>query len=597
MAAPRLPSVLEVFKNPKLIRAYSGQMLEDMTERVLQFERALTGATNVPDSPVDMALDHPAYQWMDAPHLHLIGDRIADAVRRTKEENAAAALLVTLPPRHAKSTLCSIWTPFWYLAQYPQDWVLFISYEADFAKRWGTQVRRLIELYGERYNMKLNPTKTAGDDWELASGGGMHTTGAGGSISGRPAQLLLCDDLVKDSNEARSPHQREVMWEWWETTVQQRIESDTTTVLIGTRWFEDDILGRVQQASDDGSGPKFDTIWMPAKAIERKPDDPESMKLPPDLLNRKPGEGLWTTHVQRSGKVWGQEYYDHIEETRTPTVWACVYQGLPTLPGGNMVDPAWWRFYRVTELPTTFDRACQSWDLSLDAEKKSDSRHAGLVLYRIGALIYIRAGFAEHCDINRVASTLRSWSQVFPFAKIKLLERATSGVALKQTMQSQVYGILAWPPKGRQKGSKEAELDAIIPAIQSGNVLLPLNPDGSQPKWVKELIHELKAFPRGQHDDFVDALSQGVNYLLPGIRSAVDQAHDEAKSRTESQSAEEQHTARMHAMIKKFGEPKRQAMLDHQRREDRSMIPFPMGFNGAGVGRFSRFFGGRRNRL
>lgn len=524
--------------------------LNEQLKRVLQ---AMGGADNVPADPVSLAISKPKYAWMDTPHIRYLGEEVAAVVERS------GAIVVCMPPRHAKTHTCSIWTPFWYLAQFPEDQVFFLSYEANFARKWGAKVRNLVELYGEEFGLELNPKKTAGDDWELTSGGGMNTSGVGGGIGGKPAKLLIADDLLKNQDEANSADQREKVWDWWESTVLQRVEPDTTIILIGTRYHEDDIIGRVLAHSASGDGHRFDNITLRAKA---EADDP---------LNRTIGEGLWTDHPHRGG-VWGQEFYDSREASVSPYVWQSVYQQRPSPPGGNIVDPEWWRFYRPSELPTSFDQELQTWDLSLDSLKKSDSYHCGGVLSRKDALVYVRDAFHEHCDINRVIATIVGWNRIYPGAKTKLVERSLAGPALVQTMRSHVSGMVAWPPKGRQKESKEACLDACVPDIRSGNVVLPLRADGSKPKWVEELIEELRTFPRAPHDDYVDMLAQGLNFLLPSARYAIDRAHEQAKAVTQPLTTAEAHVQLLHKLAGQLAEPKL-GQLRRQGQQGRGMAP------------------------
>ena len=306
---------------------------------------------------------------------------------------------------------------------------------------------------------------------------------------------------------------RDKLWEWWDGTALQRLEPGTPVVCIGTRYRTDDLMGQMLAQSEAGTGLAFERIILPAKALEG------------DALGRKPGEGLWLDNP-RIG--YTQDFYDKIERNVSPFAFASVYQQNPTPPGGNMVDPDWWGYYRPSEMPRDFDQEVQSWDLSLDSSKKTDSYHAGLIVARKGAMIYVRDTFHEHCGIDKVMDQILAWNRIYPTARQKLVERATAGVAVVQMLRTRVPGMIAWPPKGRQKGSKEACLDACIPDIRSRNILLPLNPDGSKPKWVQEFIHELQLFPKGQHDDWVDSFSQAVGYLLPQVRSVTSRDHTDA---------------------------------------------------------------------
>ena len=66
-------------------------------------------------------------------------------------------------------------------------------------------------------------------------------------------------------------------------------------------------------------------------------------------------------------------------------------------------------------------------------------------------------------------------------------------------------GIIAVEPKG----GKVSRANAIVGAIESGNVYLPHNKP-----FVGDFIEECAAFPNGAHDDSVDAMTQALNRLI-----------------------------------------------------------------------------------
>lgn len=553
MAQARIPPIDLLYTDPERfldeVSKLPTPLVSEVLDQLKHLSTQIGEKSKAAPTPVELAIANPRYRWMDTLHLRALGEIVAEAVELAKPT------IVCMPPRSAKSTTCSVWTPFWALVRDPEIQILFISYEANFARRWGLRTRQLVELYGDEYGLKLDPHQTAADNWLLTSGGGMTTVGAGGGLSGKPADLLICDDLIKDSIEASSEIVRETTWEWWESTAVQRIEPTTAVFVIGTRWHEDDVIGRMLKHAHEGDGIPFELISLPALAEED------------DALGRAPGDALWPEHFS---KGWWEKRRDSV----SPYVWSSVYQQHPSPPGGNMVDPAWWRFYRPSELPQDLEQEIQSWDLSLDAEKKTDSFHCGGVLGRKGALVYIRDAFHEHCGIDKVMTRIRDWNMTYPKARTKLVERAVSGPAIAQMLRFTVGGMTPWPPKGVRKMSKEACLDAVIPDIRSGNVLLPLTHSGAKPKWVQELTEELRQFPRAAHDDYVDMVSQGVGFLLPSARRHVEDAHEAALGMKGEVTSQQQHTRMLHGMITALAKPRMDAIKRMQDQEDRSPIPY-----------------------
>ena len=143
MALPKLPSLQEVWDNPSLLAKLPAALAEEYLERFKQIERSVQAVESEYSNPIEMAIAHPRFRWMDARHLHYLGDEVASACDRS------GAIIVTMPPRHAKTHTCSVWTPFWYLRDHPEENILFMSYEATFARKWGMKVRGLVEMYGK----------------------------------------------------------------------------------------------------------------------------------------------------------------------------------------------------------------------------------------------------------------------------------------------------------------------------------------------------------------------------------------------------------------------------------------------------------------
>jgi len=70
-------------------------------------------------------------EWRLAPHLDLLSREAAHVADRP------VRLIVSLPVRHGKSLLLSVWTPIWLLSNWPGKRVILASYEASFAASWG----------------------------------------------------------------------------------------------------------------------------------------------------------------------------------------------------------------------------------------------------------------------------------------------------------------------------------------------------------------------------------------------------------------------------------------------------------------------------
>jgi predicted phage terminase large subunit-like protein len=86
-----------------------------------------------------------------------------------------------------------------------------------------------------------------------------------------------------------------------------------------------------------------------------------------------------------------------------------------------------------------------------------------------------------------------------------LVEDKANGPAIIAMLHKEMCGIIPVKPEG----GKVARVNAVSPHIESGNVFLP-----RQAEWLHDFIEECASFPKGKHDDQVDAMSQALNRFI-----------------------------------------------------------------------------------
>lgn len=203
--------------------------------------------------------------WQPARHLAYLDQAIVEsleAAARGEQEG----LVVSMPPQHGKSELCSKFLPAWFLGVYPTRRVILTSYEADFAASWGRKARDLLDQHGHLFGVRVSKRSSAASRWDIeGQGGGMMTAGVGGPITGKGAHLLIVDDPVKNDEEARSATNRQRQWEWWQSVATTRMRPGGLIVVIQTRWHRDDLTGRILEHAQR-KGTKWRQVKFPAIA-------------------------------------------------------------------------------------------------------------------------------------------------------------------------------------------------------------------------------------------------------------------------------------------------------------------------------------------
>lgn len=271
-------------------------------------------------SPAHLAIADSQGKWKPAPHLKRINDALVKAWLTPNSRTA-----ITVPFQHGKSLLCSIYFPAWLLLLWPETRIALGSYETGFAGNFGARVRDIVNRYGPGLDVELRTDTKAKSEWAIHKyGGGMICKGRGGPLTGRPADIVILDDVIKNATEAQSQIILDNLWEWYQTVVYSRLGPRAPVILIGTRWCSLDLHGRLMQEEKVG-GDKFEWIHFHAIAKEN------------DLLGRKPGAALWPERVPL-------KRLERVKQTRPRWFQAC-WQGEPMEMEGLHYQPREWRKY------------------------------------------------------------------------------------------------------------------------------------------------------------------------------------------------------------------------------------------------------------
>lgn len=450
-------------------------------------------------------------RWRPARHLLLLNRWLMDLIARRRTR-----IIVSMPPRHGKSTLISQYLSPWYLGTFPNNEVILTSYAASLASEFGGKARDLMEEHGPRlWDMTVKPDKRAASNWMVdgqdANGvryeGSMRTAGVGSGITGRGGNLIIIDDPVKDAAQANSETYRNNAWEWYQSTLYSRREPDAVMICVMTRWHEDDLAGRLMTAGNE----EWEYLRLPALC------DSEN-----DPLGREIGEALWPER-------WPRERLLEIKNDLNPYWWAALFQQEPAPPEGNILKRRWWKFWKpadrddlpppVVAVPGEKDHTAdcitlpplewraQSWDLGF---KKGDhtSYVVGQEWGKRGPDAFLLDQTRSRLDFPGTVNRFLDFCDRHPEATKKWVEDKANAQALYAVLKDKVSGLVMVAVEG---GDKTARAHAVSAYIQSGNVYLP---HPAIAPWVHDFIEECSAFPNAKHDDQVDTMTQALRKML-----------------------------------------------------------------------------------
>jgi phage terminase large subunit-like protein len=415
-------------------------------------------------------------------------------------------------------------TPTWLLEHDPTLRIAIISYEQEMALRWGRDIKSDITIHRcpvadcdkrecEKLHISIRQDSSAAGRWETPQGGGVYCVGIGGPLTGKPVDIMIIDDPVKDRAAAESATIRKTTWDWWESVALMRLAPGSKVILIQTRWHQDDLSGRIQTRP---SPLRWRIITIPAIADKQ-----------PDPLGRTLGEELRSVRGRAPG------YFRLLRATVSAYVFASIHQQRPTAAEGNVFRRASYRYWRPAE-PWPDGRArivCEGMPVTL----------ADCWIF---ATVDVAATIKTSADYTVIAV----WC-VSPSGDLILLDRIRDRAEMHQHFALADPLISRWPglvlyieksfysstlvKDARDAGYAVAELIAdtdkltrALPAagrVHAGRVWFPaetsgcscggcpavVRPDGTSVPgvWLDEWCDELAVFPAGTNDDQVDTLS------------------------------------------------------------------------------------------
>ena len=269
---------------------------------------------------------------------------------------------ISIGPQLGKSQIVSRAAPAWLTGRNPRRHMILGSYNSDFAKDFGFDVRTI---------MQSAPYKQVFPDFELmlggegkdmlvtTQGGKMAFVGIGGSGSGKPADLFVVDDPYRNDEDARSVIYQEKVWKWFQSVALTRAHDKTAIIVVNTRWAQDDLIGRLCDPTHPernglyaGIEKRWTYINLPA--VVKDPKLAEALNLTlevpkdPDVIEqfgREPMSALWP----------GRKSLPLLAEARQgdPRTFEALYMGRPAPEEGSYFKLDYLKEYDRGDLPKT----------------------------------------------------------------------------------------------------------------------------------------------------------------------------------------------------------------------------------------------------
>lgn len=412
-------------------------------------------------------------------------------------------LMIQAPPQHGKSWTITDFIS-WITGKISDIRAIYASYSDTLGIRCNTQLQRqydsskykkIFPKFGisssNIVTISSKPKRNSKhiefiNDSGEPTGGLFRNTTVAGSVTGESLDLGVIDDAVKGREQANSITWSQKIWEWFTDDFSTRFSKSAGLLIIMTRWSTHDIIGRLAE--------KFNDIKKNFKILNY------SAVATKDEENRNSGEALFPD-------LKPLDFLLDKKALMAQSSWESLYQGAPTVAGGDIVKDHWWKWWQV--LPKIKYKFITADTAQKDKEKNdwTDFKAWG---YGFDDNLYL----LDHLRQKMQAPTLRREAEIFykkhdiprvkpsdPILRSMYIEDKSSGTGLIQELEALNLKITEVP----RSTDKYFRAQDAVPYIKAG--LIYLNTDIPD---VGNTTKEAREFPNSEFDDDFDTVLTAI---------------------------------------------------------------------------------------
>ena len=396
-------------------------------------------------------------------------------------------LIINMPPRSLKSLSSTVAWSAYLLGRNPAMRIITASYSSAISIKHATDVRSLVtsDWFSHIFpKFALHPSQNEKHKFMTTLQGFRLATSIGGSLTGEGGDLIIIDDPLNPS-QAMSRNSREATNHWFDHTLSSRLNDKRTgrMLLVMQRLHSQDLSGHLLRKGG------WEHLCLPAQATT-----PMHVHI-----------GNFSYHMDAKELLQPQrETVDILQQLRLDlgsAAYNAQYLQSPLADDGFMVKKAWCDFVYDT-IPEE-GILVQSWDTAIKTGYNNDfsacvtmKMHEGY--YYVTDITVLKAEYPELKRMIKYHATTMMPDAV-------LIEDKASGQSLLQDLHNDSLPLIAIMPKD----DKVTRFARISSQFEAGKLLFPVTAT-----WKDECINELLQFPKGTHDDVVDALTQAVFWLM-----------------------------------------------------------------------------------
>jgi len=408
-----------------------------------------------------------------------------------------------LPRDHLKTSMVTIGKSIQFILENPDVRILIANQIWDFSRKILSEIKGHLEdksdlpkLFGQFVsNSWTQDSIIVRQRTKSLKEPTIMTTGVEAENTGGHYDKIFLDDLVGHQN-CQTPEQREKAKRFRRSMI-ALLEPGGEIIDIGTRWHNDDTFSEIFEKEMAYYDVMVRQIVENGKLIFPKKF---SKKFDPVKKN-------WI-HVDYNCL----DYVTHLKASMTSAEFSAQYMNEPVDEENQLFKPSYFKTYDKRP-----DRLFVSMTIDPAISEKQSADYFAINVagmdehYKIYVLDTLKGHWRVSESIDNIFTTYQKWKP-----SVVGLETIAYQKALKSWLEEKMRDRGIYFPitelRRNTNESKEFRIKALEPFYREGLVF--------HAPWMKSLEMELLQFPKGKHDDEIDALASQLDLLVPGDSQA-----------------------------------------------------------------------------
>lgn len=438
-------------------------------------------------------------------------------------------LLINVPPGSMKSLLCNVFWPAWMWGPrgYDNYRILSFSYAAHLTERDNEKFRDILQsqLFRDCWP-SVRLVKAGATRVKTARQGSKMASSVGGVVTGERGDIVVLDD-PHNVAEGESEVVRQATVEWFRTAMSNRLNDleKSAIVVIMQRVHEGDVSGCILS---DFNG-EYTHLMIPAEYDPGRHcvtsigwEDPRMVE----------GETFWPSRFPK-------RVLNNAKTVLGKYGYAGQYQQTPEPKGGGIIRRDHWQLWEHATFPP-MTTLVASLDTAYTEKQENDM--SALTLWglfewsgfygeggeQLNAIVSYQGERMSRSNAHLSSSVpqlmlMYAWAERLEFPELVdkvhatckkfkvetlLIEAKAAGHSVAQELRRRAstlgFSVHLIDPKGQDK---VARAHSVVPFFDAKQVWAP---DRS---WADMVINQCARFPKGEHDDAVDSVTQALRWM------------------------------------------------------------------------------------